>query len=165
MSEQDVRRDRIASVFRFAEQAFYFGVAVALVIGGVILFFQVGWTFLDSLGSDLRGSIIQLLEGLLLVFIMAELIHTVRAVIEENVLRTEPFLIVGIVAVIRRVLVVTADADRRLGQPEFRDLMLEMAVLAATVVLLGLTIYLVRHTFQSEPLPAHERPGSKRKAD
>jgi phosphate-starvation-inducible protein E len=82
-------------------------------------------------------------------------------VIEENVLRTEPFLIVGIVAAIRRVLVVTADADRRLGTPEFRDLMLEMAVLAGAVALLGLTIYLVRHTFQSEPVPAHEhrKPG------
>ena len=157
MSEQHAQRDRIASAFRFIEQAFYFGVAVALAIGGVILFFQVGWTFLDSFGGDPRGAIIQLLEGLLLVFILAELIHTVRAIIEENVLRTEPFLIVGIVAAIRRVLVVTADADRHLGKPEFRDLMLEMAVLAGAVVLLGLTIYLVRHTFQSEPVPAHER--------
>jgi uncharacterized membrane protein (DUF373 family) len=161
MSEQPAGRDRIASAFRFVEQAFYFGVAVALAIGGVILFFQVGWTFLDSFGDNPRGAIIQLLEGLLMVFILAELIHTIRAVIEENVLRTEPFLIVGIVAAIRRVLVVTADADRRLGSPEFRDLMLEMAVLAGAVALLGLTIYLVRHTFQSEPVPAHEhrKPG------
>ena len=157
MSEQNPRRDRIASAFRFVEQAFYFGVAVALAIGGVILFFHVGWTFFNSLGDDLPSAILRLLEGLLLVFILAELIHTIRAIIEENVLRTEPFLIVGIVAAIRRVLVVTADADRHLGRPEFRDLMLEMAVLAAAVVLLGLTIYLVRHTFQSEPVPAHER--------
>src|SRR6185436_10143601 len=121
----------------------------------VILFFQVGWTFLTSLGGNPRGAIIQLLEGLLLVFILAELIHTVRAVIEENVLRTEPFLIVGIVAAIRRVLVITADADRHLGKPEFRDIVMEMAVLAGAVVLLGITIYLVRHTFQSEPVPAH----------
>jgi uncharacterized membrane protein (DUF373 family) len=161
MSAQPAQRDRIASAFRFVEQAFYFGVAVALAIGGVILFFQVGWTFFGSFTANPRGAIIQLLEGLLLVFILAELIHTVRAIIEENVLRTEPFLIVGIVAAIRRLLVVTADADRRLGQPEFRDLMIEMAALAGTVVLLGLTIYLVRHTFQSEPLPAHERESAK----
>lgn len=165
MSEPPAQRDRIAHAFRFIEQAFYFGVAVALAIGGILLFIEVGWTFVASFGGDLRGAIIQLLEGLLLVFILAELIHTVRAVIEENVLRTEPFLIVGIVAVIRRVLVVTADADRRLGSPEFRDLMLEMAVLAATVVLLGLTIYLMRHTFRSEPVPAHERSGAGKKAD
>jgi uncharacterized membrane protein (DUF373 family) len=157
MSEQPARRDRIASAFRFVEQAFYFAVAVALAIGGVVLFFQVGWTFITSFASNPRGAIIQFLEGLLLVFILAELIHTIRAVIEENVLRTEPFLIVGIVAAIRRVLVVTADADRHLGKPEFHDLMVEMAVLAGAVVLLGLTIYLVRHTFQSEPVPAHER--------
>jgi uncharacterized membrane protein (DUF373 family) len=156
MSEPAAHRDRIATVFRFVEQAFYFGVAVALAIGGVILAFEVGRTFVGSIGSNPRGAIIQLLEGLLLIFILAELIHTVRAVIEENVLRTEPFLIVGIVAAIRRMLVVTADADRYLGKPEFRDLVLEMAVLAGTVVLLGATIYLMRHTFQSEPIPAHE---------
>jgi uncharacterized membrane protein (DUF373 family) len=157
MSEQLAQRDRIASAFRFIEHAFYFGVAVAMAIGGIVLFFQVGWTFFQSLGGDPRRAILQFLEGLLLVFILAELIHTVRAVIEENVLRTEPFLIVGIVAAIRRMLVITADADRYVGQAEFRDLVLEMAVLAATVVLLGVTIYLVRHTTQSEPVPAHER--------
>jgi len=157
MSEPKAQRNRIARIFRFVEQAFYFAVAVALAVGGVVLAFEVGRTFLGSFGSNPRGAIIQLLEGLLMVFILAELIHTVRAVIEENVLRTEPFLIVGIVAAIRRLLVVTADADRYLGKPEFRDLVLEMAALAGTVVLLGITIYLVRHTFQSEPVPAHEQ--------
>jgi len=160
MKEPLASRDRIAVAFRFIEQAFYFGVAVALALGGVTLFFQVVWTFLASFGGNLRGAIIQLLEGLLLVFILAELIHTVRAVIEENVLRTEPFLIVGIVAAIRRVLVITADADRHLGRPEFRDILMEMAVLAGAVVLLGVTIYLVRHTSHSEPLPAHEKRDS-----
>ena len=157
MSEPKANRDRIATIFRFVEQAFYFGVAVALAIGGVVLAFEVGRAFLWSFGDDPRGAIIQLLEGLLLVFILAELIHTVRAVIEENVLRTEPFLIVGIVAAIRRLLVATADADRHLGKPEFRDLILEIATLSGTVVLLGITIYLVRHTFRSEPVPAHEQ--------
>ena len=157
MSEPKAHRDRIAGAFRFVEQAFYFGVAVALTAGGVVLAFDVGRNFLGSFGSDPHGAIIQLLEGLLLVFILAELIHTVRAVIEENVLRTEPFLIVGIVAAIRRLLVVTAGADRYMGKPEFRDMVLEMAALAGTVLLLGITIYLMRHTFRSEPVPAHEQ--------
>jgi uncharacterized membrane protein (DUF373 family) len=150
-------RDRIAGVFRFAEQGLYVTIGAALGVGAVALLVDVAMRSVREFSGDPRDSIIRLLEGLLLVFILAELIHTVRAVIEENVLRTEPFLIVGIVAAIRRLLVATAEADRHLGADTFRWLVVEMGVLAGTVALIGLTIYLVRHTVHSEPLPAHER--------
>jgi uncharacterized membrane protein (DUF373 family) len=154
----DTARTRIVSTFRFVEQALYLGVAVALAVGGLMLFGVVVRRFALAVhgGRGVSEGIIQLLEGVLLVFILAELIHTIRAVIDENVLRTEPFLIVGIVAAIRRLVVITADAERHVGEPVFRDLLLEMTVLSGAVLVLGATIYLVRHTSRSEPLPAHE---------
>jgi hypothetical protein len=54
--------------------------------------------------------ILQLLDGLLLVFILSELLHTVRATVEEDVLMIEPFLIIGVVATIRRLIVIGAEA-------------------------------------------------------
>lgn len=158
MADLDATRTRIAAVFRLCEHGLYVAVGAALALGAVALLLHVVVSSAVGFVDQPLVEVIRLLEGLLLVFILAELIHTVRAVIEDNVLRTEPFLIVGIVAAIRRVLVITAEADQHLGRPTFRDLVLEMAVLAGAVALVGLTIYLVRHTAHSEPLPAHEKP-------
>ena len=56
----------------------------------------------------------------------------------------EPFLIVGIVAAVRRLIVISAEAENLLGTAEFRDVMLEIGVLAATVLLLGATVLVLR---------------------
>jgi uncharacterized membrane protein (DUF373 family) len=97
-----------------------------------------------------------LLDGLLLVFIVTELIHTIRAIIDEKILVAEPFLVVGVVAAIRRLVVVSAEAKDLLGKPQFADAMTEIGVLAAVILGLGLTIFLLRHTQSSEPDPEHE---------
>jgi uncharacterized membrane protein (DUF373 family) len=108
--------------------------------------------------GDFTARILALLDGLLLVFIITELIHTVRAVIDERVLVAEPFLIVGIVAAIRRLVVVSAEAKDLLGKPEFGDAMTEIGILTGTVVILALAIFLLRNTTRSEPTSEHE-PG------
>lgn len=145
-----------AKTFRYIEQAFYVAVAIALSVAGVILFGHVTYRFATHIYRDLPGAILELLDGLLLVFIIGELIHTIAAVIQENLLRTEPFLIVGIVAAIRRLLVITAESERAIGGEHFPDLMWELGLLIAAVLILGTTIFLVRHTESKEPVPAGE---------
>ena len=141
-------------VFHYVEQMFYIAVASALALSGVLLFVYVVYTFVTDLGGSPFLSItLELLDGLLLVFIIAELLHTIRAVIDESVLFTEPFLIVGIVAVIRRMILISAEAKGLVGKPEFADLMLEMGVLTALVLALGFAIFLLRHTTHTEPRP------------
>jgi hypothetical protein len=77
-------------------------------------------------------------------------------VISDGVLTTEPFLVVGIVAVIRRLIVISAEASGVVGHDEFGDLMLEMGVLVGAVLVLGLVIYLLRHTEHVEPKPSSD---------
>lgn len=153
------KRRGTANLFRYVEQAFYVMIAIALAVAGVMLFGYNAYRFVAESAIDPAARVLQFLDGLLLVFIIAELIHTVWAVIEENVLRTEPFLIVGIVAAIRRVIVISAQAEHELGTQVFEHLMLEMGVLVAAVLVLGATIYMVRHTRRSEPRPEHEEKG------
>ncbi|HEX2051647.1 MAG TPA: phosphate-starvation-inducible PsiE family protein [Actinomycetota bacterium] len=152
-------RERTADFFGYVEDAFYVAVSVALSLGGVVLFGYVVYDFVAHATEDPMSTLIlELLDGLLLVFIITELIHTVRAVIDEKVLLAEPFLIVGIVAAIRRLIVVGAQAKELLGTPEFTDTLVEIAVLSVGVVLLSLAVFLFRKTTHSEPRPAHE-PG------
>lgn len=147
-------RSRATGVFHTVEHGFYMLVAVAL---GPALFGYAIADFVDDVGDgSFIQHILELLDTLLLVFIVTELLHTVRAIIDQNVLLTEPFLIVGIVAVIRRLIVISAEAQDALGTDHFGDVMVEMAILVGAVVGLGATVFLLRHTEHPEPRPAHE---------
>lgn len=158
---QKERRVRGATekLFGFLEDFFYVAIAISLGIAGLILFGYVIYDFVTHItDGELPQQILALLDGILLVFIITELIHTIRAVIDEKILVSEPFLVVGIVAAIRRLVVVGAESKNLLGTPEFSDAMLEIGLLTASVLVLGLTIFLLRHTEHSEPRPSHE-PG------
>jgi uncharacterized membrane protein (DUF373 family) len=147
--------------FGFVEDGLYVAVAGALTIVGIVLFGYALYTFVTDLNEGPLTTIaLDFLDNLLIVFIITEVIHTIRGVIDEKVLLAEPFLIVGIVAAIRRLLVVSAEAKNLLGkQPEtFSDAMLEIAVLTVSALLLTGAVFLLRRTTRSEPTPAHE-PG------
>src|ERR687892_1371266 len=150
-------RSQAGGIFRYVEDVFYVGVAVVLALAGVSLFANALFRFVTQIGEgSFSATILALLDSMLLVFIFTELIHTISAVIRENVLMTEPFLIVGIVAVIRRLIVISAEAQNFVGGARFGDLMLEMGILVAAILGLGAAIFLPRHTEHSEPRPAHE---------
>jgi len=50
------------------------------------------------------------LNELLIVLMLVEILHTVRISIRSHVLAAEPFLVVGLIASIRRILVITLEA-------------------------------------------------------
>jgi uncharacterized membrane protein (DUF373 family) len=155
------RRERsgIAGLLGYGEFLLDAAIAVALSAGGVILFSVVVYAFARDLGDGpVLGEVLELLSGLLLVFIFTELISTVRVVIARRAVEAEPFLIVGIVAAIRRLIVISAEAEDLLGTPRFRDLVLEIAVLAGSVLVLGTTVVLLRRGRRGDEGPA--RPGA-----
>jgi uncharacterized membrane protein (DUF373 family) len=141
------RRDRtwIAALLGYGEFLIDAAVAVALTVGGVILLGVVIYDFVHELGdAPFIGQVLELLSGLLLVFIFTELISTIRVAIARRTVQVEPFLIVGMVAAIRRLIVISAEAENLLGTAQFRDLMLEIGVLAGTVLVLGATVFVLR---------------------
>ena len=52
-----------------------------------------------------------LIDRLLLVLMLVELLHTVRISIRSHSLFVEPFLVIGLIAIIRRTLVLTLQAE------------------------------------------------------
>ena len=120
-------------------------VALALMVGGTILLGVVVYDFVRDLGQGpFVVVVLELLSGLLLVFIFTELMSTIRVAIARRRVEVEAFLIVGIVAAIRRLIVISAEAENLLGSAQFRDLMLEIGVLAGTVLVLGATVFVLR---------------------
>lgn len=159
MASERWLRDKTEKAFGLVEDLLYVLVAVALSLAGLVLFGYAIYEAVKGAQEEAMSTVIlALLDTLLLVFIITEIIHTIRVVIDEKILVSEPFLVVGIVAAIRRLVVVSAEAKDLFGKPTFGDAMLEIGVLTGTVLALGATIFMLRHTEHSEPKPRHE-PG------
>jgi len=103
-------RQRIAQAFTQIEDVFYIGLGVLLAVGAGALLVHAGLAFAWSLvGGGIAASIIVLLDQLLLVLMIVEILYTVQVSFREHVLTPEPFILVAMIAGIRRVLVITAE--------------------------------------------------------
>lgn len=101
--------DLAARIFDYVEDGIYIVVAVLLFVAGLFVLGNAIGELVSDIGkADLKNLVINILDNGLLLFIVAELLHTVRATIQERTLVVEPFLIVGLIAGVRRLLVLTA---------------------------------------------------------
>jgi uncharacterized membrane protein (DUF373 family) len=126
-------------------------VAIALLV--VALRGTLSWIF----GTGLHNHIIELLDQMLAVFLVIELLYTVQVSFREHGLVAEPFLVVALIAVIRRVLVITAEFPKlsETSEPLFRHAMWELGLLTFMIlILVGALIALQR---QSKRLRQNEK--------
>ncbi|MDQ2949987.1 MAG: phosphate-starvation-inducible PsiE family protein [Acidobacteriota bacterium] len=106
----------------------------------------------------------QILDQLLLVLMVVEILHTVRTSIKSHTLVTEPFLIVGLIASIRRMLVITLEASDLIkqgnwtagGESVFRASMLELALLGGLILILVSAIAILRRNDPARELLKQE---------
>jgi uncharacterized membrane protein (DUF373 family) len=128
-----------------AENLVYAGIVIFLLAAAGVLLVAAGkstWTAVTTLD---QGSVLDLLDVLLLVFIVVELLFAVRTTIEKRELVAEPFLLVGIIASIKEIVVLSVEAAGVTGEgDQFQDRMIEIAVLGVLVLLLGVTSFMLR---------------------
>jgi len=129
------------------QEAIYIAVGLLLATAGVLVVAGTVDALVDSLsgGGDSIGTGVQVLDRVLLLLIVAELLFTLRLVLYEGEIFAEPFLLIGLIAVVRRVVVVTAEGEElsRAGR-ELTNLLLELGVLAALALAFGGAIFLLR---------------------
>jgi uncharacterized membrane protein (DUF373 family) len=143
----DATREWVARGFTHVEDAVYLGIGVLLAASALALLVSSGVVFVRSLlDGALASRVIEILDQVLLVFMIVEILYTVQVSFREHALVPEPFLIVGLIAVIRRVLVLTAEFADLLerGEHVFRNAMLELGLLTVMVVALVLALVLLR---------------------
>jgi len=95
---------------------------------------------------------LRVLNELLIVLMLAEILHTVRISIRSHVLVTEPFLVVGLIASIRRILVISLEMATLAKEAAwtndsavmFRNSMIELGLLSLLVLVLVFSITLLR---------------------
>ncbi|MES1247092.1 MAG: phosphate-starvation-inducible PsiE family protein [Actinomycetota bacterium] len=116
-------------------------VAAALVLIGTVS----GLIHAVVHGTGAVDAGIVVLDRILLALIVAELAYTLRFVVRTHEIAVEPFLYIGLIAVVRRLLIVTAQLER--GPHTGRaatNLLLELGVLGLLVPALAVGVYLVR---------------------
>jgi uncharacterized membrane protein (DUF373 family) len=152
-------------VFGYVEDAVYLGLAVLLAGMAVILLGTSAITFWrHATAGDLAANIVGLLDQLLLVLMVVEILYTVQVSFREHVLTAAPFLLVALIAAVRRIVVLTAETHKLLekGEAAFRAAMIELALL--TVLSVGLVACL--HLLRARPRPGGSQPVAERaKAD
>ena len=136
----DARLDRVMGA---AESAVYLFVSLLLVASALIALVVVGHDLVTGVGDGALDAVTTALDGLLLIFILVELLGAVRATVTERKLVAEPFLVVGMIASIKEIVVVSLKTSSLHGAA-FDDAMTEIAVLGGVVLLLALASYLVR---------------------
>ena len=88
---------------------------------------------------------LEILDGLLLIFIFVELLYAVRACLRSHEIVAEPFLIVGILAGIKEIVVLSVEAATLLEKgPAFSRAVVEIGVLAGVVLALALAAFVLR---------------------
>jgi uncharacterized membrane protein (DUF373 family) len=129
-----------------AEDVVYALVGVVLVSGAGVLLVNAVYRAVTELDESVTKAIQDGLESLLLVFVLVELLAAVRATLAQQRMVAEPFLVVGMIASIKEIIVTSITAKDALEHdPDlFRRAMTEIGVLGAVLVALAVALYLVR---------------------
>ena len=158
--EDEEDRQRLADrVLGKLEDGVYWGIALVLIIGSVSLLVSQFNTMLRLRDAAAKTVMLEILDGLLLIFIFVELLYAVRACLRSHEIVAEPFLIVGILAGIKEIVVLSVEAATLLEKgPAFSRAVVEIGVLAGVVLALALSAFVLRER-RRDTEDAGERAG------
>jgi hypothetical protein len=121
-----------------------------LIVFGLIL--VDGFFVLISLFDvkDITYSVVKFLDKILVALIVVELFYTVMvAIVEESAIKcVEPFLLVGVTALVRRLLVLTFEIAHPVvySAERMTFYLIEMGLIGFLVIVFVIAIYLFRKT-------------------
>jgi uncharacterized membrane protein (DUF373 family) len=127
-----------------AESALYVVIGSLLVLAAALALYD---TLADVLRSGRQRTVADLglfvLERSLLLFMIAELLATLRIIDFGARIVVEPFLLIGMIAVVRRILVITAEFEGG-GDQRLEDFLIELAGLGGLVLALAAAVWIMR---------------------
>jgi uncharacterized membrane protein (DUF373 family) len=148
---------RLGAVLSGFESLLYGIVGLLLMMSAAFVVFGTVTATSSAIaeGKDPSEIGVVVLDRILLALIVAELIYSLRLVMETHQISTEPFLFIGLIATLRRILIVTADSERPQAGPHLTGLLIELGVLGFLVVGLATAIFLVRLSERDRGTPPH----------
>ncbi len=155
-----VRRGASQALVRI-ELFAYLAIGIVLALAALVGIAGAAWSLWSALQErGVTDAIVLTIDRLLFVLMVVEILHTVRDSLRSGSLVCEPFLIVGLIASIRRVLVITLESSRVSvtgkwttdSQAMLDSNMLELAVLGGLILIMVVSIYLLRRSERAREL-------------
>jgi uncharacterized membrane protein (DUF373 family) len=150
-------RARVVKALSLAEDVIYSALGLLLAVYAVALLVRgfLNFAHLAS-GHASPDQIVDLLDQVLMILLVVELLYTVQVSFREHALVTEPFLVVALISVIRRILVLTAQLPTLALAPEiaFRHAITELVLLTPMVVVLVGALIFMKKQSRSEAASA-----------
>ena len=140
------KNTRVERILETAENYIYYGGGVILVVAAVGLMLSAVVESLDlALAGKSTRAVITLLDRVLLALMVAEIIYTVTSMAKKRHLDVQPFLIIGVIAAVRRMLVITAESTTHVDMtdPKFQAALVELGLLALIILLLAISFRLL----------------------
>ena len=137
----------IARGFTIVEDVVYIGLGVLLAASAVALLVNSFSGFVGAIREgNMANVVISLLDRMLLILLIVELLYTVQVSIRQHSIVPEPFLLLGVIAAIRRVLVITAEFGHvpQLPAETLQRFVYELIVLTFLVLALVISLILLR---------------------
>ena len=128
---------------RVAEQVVYVLSCLLLLAGAVVLLGKAAYDLVTLEGGGVTDTTSSMLDTLLLVFVLIELLSAVRATFTERRLLAEPFLLVGVIATIKELVVTANEARDKTGEA-FDEAAIEIGVLSGLLLVLAVSLFLLR---------------------
>jgi uncharacterized membrane protein (DUF373 family) len=158
MTPTSSRSHRAAEWLHVAESIVLILIAIVLIALAVML---LGTSAVALFEASLHGEVEQLatqiLDRVLLVMMTMEIVYTVAVSLRARRLRAQPFLVIGSIAAIRRMLIITAEGTQAQNNLEaFRTTLLELGLLALIVMAMIVSIYILRRSEQFVTSPEPE---------
>jgi uncharacterized membrane protein (DUF373 family) len=160
MDDKSNRPQQPKQVSQWADQGFikvetftYFILGVLLTLALVKGLADAAGQLFDSVRAHHdTGALVFAIDRLLLVLMIVEILHTVGVSFRSHTLTAEPFLVVGLIASIRRILVVTLESSQvgdvgrtsPTGEALLHAAMLELVVLGFLILIMVISIALLR---------------------
>ncbi len=152
-------RARVIAALSLVEDVIYSGLGILLAIYALMLLVRGFGDFIHVVsGPATAAQFVNLLDQVLLILLVVELLYTVQVSFREHGLVTEPFLVVALISVIRRILVLTAQLPELAQAAEsiFHHAVVELILLTIMVIVLVGSLLFVQkqakatgHTFAS----------------
>jgi uncharacterized membrane protein (DUF373 family) len=134
-------------VLEVVEDAIYAIIALFLIGSGSLLMFGAGLYIAQNFNvNNIHNMIVHVLDETLLVFMVVELLHTVRITLRDHALAAEPFLVVGLIAGVRRILILTASSDSLQSGPQFFVYWVQLLLLIVLVVAMVVALFIWRRS-------------------
>jgi len=121
-----------------------------------MLVFGFAWVeFAQRVHTEFWPATISLINDLLLVIILLELFRTVLGFLQSDRIRLDPFLHVGIIASVRRILTAGAELSHLhdISEETFQRYLMDLSLHVVIILVLMVALFLIRKSESSQIQP------------